>query len=455
MSAGQWAACVLTGVLIAASLTAYGAYASAFDIRTEQIDTDTWGDRPDRVEGVHNILLLGVDTESGGDRPDVLVIVNVNVDAGAVTMVNVPRDLVVDIPACDPVGDSPGWSGGRDQINHSMMYGGLNCLGDTMENTTGIHLDHMVQVDFAGFEDIVDTVGGVEMCIPAPIDDPKADLRLEAGRQRLDGAEALGLARSRASTEFGSDLGRIQSQQRLIGALAREVTGGEFLSSPTSVYSLLDSVTDNLVTDDALTVDRMAELVIAVRDVNLDRMNMVMVPVVDSREFAYKVEVREPEASELFAAVAAGEPLAEEDGGEDDVGDGAAGEDVDPSDVSLRLLNGTATDGLAGVVRPLLEAEGFTVTDIGNPEQRPSEVTTVYHGPGRETQARVLADALDTARVEEAADLGDELELVMGATDWKGLATEGSGGDGADPGDGGDPLDGLESRSAADTVTCS
>ncbi|WP_017602336.1 LCP family protein [Nocardiopsis lucentensis] len=451
MSAGQWVACVLTGVLIAVSLTAYGTYVSAFDIRTETIDTDAWGDRPDRVEGVRNILLLGVDTESGGDRPDVLIIVNVNVDAGAVTMVNVPRDLIVQIPACDPVGDSPGWSGGRDQINHSMMYGGLNCLGNTMENTTGVHLDHMVQVDFAGFEDIVDTVGGVEMCIPAPIDDPKAHLRLEAGRQRLNGTEALGLARSRASTENGSDLERIQSQQRLIGSLVREVTGGDFLSSPTSVYSLLDSVTDNLVTDDALTMDTMAELVIAMRDVDLDRMNMVTVPVGDSQEFRYKVELREPQASELFAAVSAGESLAEGDGGG---GDGAAEEDVEPSDVSLRLLNGTATDGLAGVVRPLLEAEGFTVTEIGNPELRTPQETTVYHGPGREAQARALADALDTARVEEAPDLGDDLELVMGAADWAGLATAGSDGGGADSEDGGSPLDELDSRSAADQVSC-
>ncbi|MEV2276484.1 LCP family protein [Nocardiopsis sp. NPDC049922] len=445
MTAGQWVACALTALLIAVSLTAYAGYASAFDIQTEEIDTDAWGDRPVSVEGVRNILLLGVDTESGGDRPDVLVIVNANVDAGEVTMVNVPRDLIVDIPACDPVDGSSGWSGGRDQINHAMMYGGLSCLGNTVETATDIRLDHIVQVDFAGFEDIVDTVGGVRMCIPEPIHDPKAHLRLEAGEQTLDGAEALGLARSRDSTENRNDMGRIQSQQRLIGALAREVTSGEFLSSPSSVHSFLDSVTDNLVTDDTLTVDRMAELVIALRDVDLDRMTMVMVPVVDSPTFEYKVEVQEPQASELFAAVAAGETLAEEDEGG---GDGAAEEDVEPSDVSLRLLNGTGTDGLAAQVEPLLAAEGFTVTGIGDAAQRSADATTVYHAPGRGAQARVLAAALDTAAVEEDADLGDELELVMGAADWAGLDTAGSGGDG------GDPLDGLDSRSAADRVSC-
>ncbi|WP_197285664.1 LCP family protein [Nocardiopsis sp. NRRL B-16309] len=464
MSLGQWSACGATGLLIAASLTAYGMYNDALSIDTEEVDPDGWGDRPPEVEGLHNILLLGTDERAGdeagfseenGVRPDVLVIVSIDADNGGVTMVNLPRDLIVELPACDAVGDYPGSAGGSDQLNHAMFYGGMDCQGNAVETVTGVHLEHIVAVDFAGFEEIVDTIGGVEMCVPEPVDDPKADLTLEAGEQRLSGEQALGLARSRASTEFGSDLNRIENQQRLMGAIMREVTSGDLLSSPTTLYGFIDAVTDSLVTDDDLNVDRMRELAIAVREVDLEQMNMVTVPVLEHPADENKLTFDDPAARELFAAVAAGEVLAEEEAEESEE---EAEEPVEPSDVSVRILNGTVTDGLAAQVEPLLAQEGFTVTGTGNPQARVPEATTVYHGPGQEAEAELLASALTSATTEEVPDLeGDALELVMAQADWGPVIGLGGGSDGADgtgDGDGG-ALDGLDTSTAAeDEVTC-
>ncbi|MFV2197017.1 LCP family protein [Nocardiopsis sp. LOL_012] len=455
MSIGQWAASFATALLIAASLAVYTAYQGAFGIETEAIDPESWGDgeRPEPVEGIHNFLLLGVDTESEGERPDVLIIVNIDADRDAVTMVNIPRDLIVDIPACEADDEHPGWTGGLQQINHAATYGGMDCLGNTVETATGIRLDHMVMVDFAGFENIVNTVDGVEMCIPEPIDDPKAHLVLEAGTQTLDGAEALGLARSRASTDNGSDLERIESQQRLIGALVRKVTSGEFLSSPTSVYSFVDSVTDSMVTDDRLTVDTMANLALSMSDVDLDQVNMVTVPVVDSETHQYKVDPMQPQAGDLFAAVANGEVLPEEE-------DGAPEADEEPSlapgDVSLRVLNGTGVTGLAAEVGVLLEGRGFVVGGVGNPVERTPAVTTVYHAPDQREAAELLAAELAAATVEEVDGLGPELELVMGAQDWDGLAVGGrSPSAEASDGEDGGVLEELDSTSAeSDTAVC-
>ncbi|GAB2495176.1 hypothetical protein GCM10026982_20600 [Nocardiopsis aegyptia] len=468
MSLGQWSACGATGLLIAACLTAYGMYSDALSIDTEAVDPDGWGDRPDQVEGLHNILLLGTDERAGdnaefseehGIRPDVLVIVSIDADNGGVTMVNLPRDLIVELPACDAVGDYPGWAGGADQLNHAMFYGGMDCQGNAVETITGVHLEHIVAVDFAGFADIVNTIGGVEMCVPEPINDPKAHLELEAGEQRLNGEQALGLARSRASTEFGSDLNRIENQQRLMGAIMREVTSGDILSSPTTLYSFIDAVTDSLVTDDDLTVDKMRELAVAVREVDLEQMTMVTVPVVEHPADANKLAFEEPAAQELLAAVAAGEVQAEE---EDTGGDAEAEEDaeapVDPSDVSVRILNGTAVNGLAADVEPLLVQEGFTVTGRGNPETRVPETTTVYHGPGQEAEAELLASALTSATTEEVPDLeGEALELVMIQADWGPVVGLGGGSDGGGEGTGdGGALDGLDTSTAAeDEVTCS
>ncbi|OOC53195.1 MULTISPECIES: LCP family protein [Nocardiopsis] len=451
MSPGQWVACGMTGLLIAASLTVYAGYRDALSIATEEIDTDAWGDRPAQVEGIHNILLLGGDNESEGKRPDVLVIVNINVDNGTATMVNLPRDLIVDIPQCDPVGEFPGWPGGLQQINHAATYGGLDCLGNTVETTTDIHLDHMVMVDFAGFENIVDTIGGVELCISKPLDDPKAHLSLDPGTQTLNGEEALALARSRQSTEHKNDMGRIKSQQRLIGAILRKVTSGETLSSPTTLYDFLGSVTDSMVTDDGFTVDKMAELAIAMREVDLSRINMVMVPVVNSQTHQYKVDPKQPAADELFAAVASGDVLPEEESGDKGEDEESAEPAVEPGDVSVRVLNGTGRTGLADTFQGLLENQGFTVAGVGNPGPRNPEQSTIYHGPGQEAAAQTLAAALDTVRTEEVPDFGEELELVM-AADWKGLAGDGS----APTGGGGEgALAELGATSAAeDTVSC-
>ncbi|GAA0996329.1 MULTISPECIES: LCP family protein [Nocardiopsis] len=459
MSLGQWVACGVTGVLIATSLTAYAGYRDALSIATEEINTDAWGDRPSQVDGIHNILLLGTDERAGEDasynelngiRPDVLVVVSIDVDRGGVTMVNMPRDLIIEMPDCAPNGEAPGVTAGTvDQLNHAMTYGGMDCQGNTVETLTGIHLDHMVMVDFAGFQNIVDSVGGIEMCVPEPIDDPKAHLRLDAGMQTLNGEQALGLARSRDSTEQGSDLNRIENQQRMIGAILREVTGGDILSSPTTLYDFIGSVTDSMVTDDGLTTDKMAELAIAMRQVDLGRMNMVTVPVVDAPSDPNKVAFQQPAADELFASVASGEVLEEEE--EEAAPEEEAEEEapVEPGDVSVRVLNGTGVDGLGSQVEQRLLEGGFVVTGTGNPGARQPTATTVYHGPGQAAHAEELASVLSAAQIEEVPDLGTELELVMGADDWGPITFGGDGGGGSGA------LAELEGTSAADdTVSC-
>ncbi|WP_306370878.1 LCP family protein [Nocardiopsis sp. CC223A] len=466
MSPGQWVACGLTGVFIAASLVGYAGYRDALAVQTEDIDTDAWGERPARVEGIHNILLLATDERAGeeaafneanGIRPDVLVLVNIDVDKGGVTMVNMPRDLMLPMPGCDATEDAPGVAAGTvDQLNHAMVYGGMDCQAKTVEDFTGVHLDHMVLVDFAGFEGIVEAIGGIDMCIPEPLQDPKAKLDLPAGEQTLDGGQALALARSRETTENGSDLDRIKRQQQLIGAILRKVTTGEVMSSPATLYDFFGSVTDSMTVDGGLTTDKMVELAVAMREVDLGRMNMVMVPVDNYVNDDNKVQLREPDASELFAAVAAGEATKPEEKEEtpDEAPEEAPEESVSPADVSVYIVNNQGTQGLAGQVEPLLAGLGFTVTGSGNPTTRAPQQTTVYHAPGEAAQAQAVADALVSgAQIEEAADLSGSVELVMGA-DWQGVVLEGA--EGAEGGEEStdDPLAGLSGTSADESVDC-
>jgi LCP family protein required for cell wall assembly len=462
LSRGGWAAVITTGLVICSSLTAYGAYYDLYgNISQESIDTDAFGDRPSRVDGALNVMVIGSDVRTGengdygeaeGERPDSLIIAHISPDKGTATMINLPRDSMVDLPACEASEDGkyPGMTAQRGMINSAMSYGGVECQWMAVEQLTGIHIDHFVSVDFTGFRDIVDAIGGVRMCIPQPIDDPKAKLQLEAGEQTLNGEEALGFMRSRYEQGDGSDTSRIGRQQEFLGAMLRQVMSGEILSSPTTLYDFLGSVTETVTTDDELTVDTMADIAIAMREVDMSKVNFVTVPNGADPADPNRLVWSEPAASELFQAVAQDEDLSGGDGGGGDEGGDSGGEEaqeeapkVEPGDVSVDIRNGTDTSGLADQVAPLLTEKGFQVTGTGNPDIVP-EQTTVYYGPGQEAHAETLAGELENAVTEENPALGETVQLVMAPSDWQGLKGDGGSGDSG----GGAPAGGITAAEA-------
>lgn len=429
MSAGQWVACAATALAIIVSLGGYGWYQGIVgNITTTQVDT-TW-DRPTSVEGVMNLLIIGSDVRSGenanygeaeGERPDTMLIASINVDNGAATLVNLPRDLVVDLPACEAVEGYEGMSAHSGMVNSAMTFGGIGCQWQAVEQVTGVHLDHFVMMDFTGFKDMVDAIGGVEMCIPEPVDDPKAHLVLDAGLQTLDGEDSLGFVRSRYAQGDGGDLSRIDRQQEFMGAMLRQVLSSEVMSSPVTITNFLGAVTDSVSTDEELTVDTMADLAISMREVDLQRIQFVTVPNGQHPADPNRL-VMSDAAPALFEAINSGADLS---GGEDEeeAPDDSAGEaeTPSPSDVSVQIYNNAGVDGLALEVQAVLVGEGYTVTGTGNPVERFPELTTVYHATGEEAAAEMLAGSLESAVVEEAPGLAQTLEVVL-APDWAGFA---------------------------------
>ncbi|MEU0491843.1 LCP family protein [Nocardiopsis sp. NPDC006139] len=434
LSTGQWVACAVTALSIVGSLGGYLWYQGiANNITTAQVDTDEW-DRPTSVEGVMNLLVIGSDVRSGenanygeaeGERPDMMLIASINVDRGAVTMVNLPRDLVVDLPGCEAVEGYEGMAPQSGMINSAMTFGGVGCQWNAVEQVTGVHLDHFVMMDFTGFKDMVDAVGGVQMCIPAPIDDPKAHLTLEAGEQTLDGEQSLGYVRSRYGQGDGSDLSRIERQQQFMGAMLRQVLSSEVMTSPLAITNFLNAVTESVTADDGFTVDTMTDIAISMREVDLNRIQFVTVPNGQHPADPNRLALSQPAASELFTAINSGADLS---GGAEEEEDGdEGGEEADdaesgptPADISLDVLNGTGIEGLAGQVAERLTTDGYTVNATGNPQVRVPAVTTVYYAPGQEAAAELLAGSLETAVTEEAAGLTGTLELVLGP-DWTGF----------------------------------
>ncbi|MCQ6555539.1 LCP family protein [Streptomyces sp. C10-9-1] len=262
--------------------------------------------------GARNILLLGSDTregegndrygkdEAGSQRSDTTILLHISADRQSATAMSVPRDLMVTIPSCG----KPDGTRTREQVaqfNWAFQFGGAACTIRTVERFTGIRIDHHMVVDFRGFKDMVDAVGGVEVCLEEPIDDRAARLELPAGRQTLDGEEALGYVRARKTLGNGSDTERMERQQQFLGALVNKVQSNGVLLNPARLYPVLDAATGSLTTDPGLdSLKELYDLTRSIRSVPSEKVQFLTVPRQPYHLDPNRDELVEPEASELF-----------------------------------------------------------------------------------------------------------------------------------------------------------
>src|SRR4051794_1262780 len=197
-----------------------------------------------------NWLLIGSDSRAGlsdeqkkdlatgdaaGSRTDTIMLVHTG--AGGTSLISLPRDSYVPIAGH-----------GRNKLNAAFSFGGAKLLTQTVEQATGLRVDHFAQIGFGGFADMVNAIGGVNLCIDKPINDPKAGLNLDRGCQKLDGAQALGYVRTRATAN--ADLDRVQHQRQFLSALVSQS------AKPTVLLNPFRSVPLGSGAVDALTVDR-------------------------------------------------------------------------------------------------------------------------------------------------------------------------------------------------------
>lgn len=185
----------------------------------------------------------------GNGRTDTILVVHVPGlgSSTPTTMVSLPRDSYVDIPGH-----------GEDKINAAFAIGGAALLAQTVEKATGIRLDHYAEIGFEGFAVMVDAVGGVTMCPPEPVDDPLAGIDLPAGCQKLDGRNALGYVRSRATPR--ADLDRMINQRQFMSALMQRATSPAVLLNPLRWYPMVHSAAAAVTVDDGAHVWDLARL---------------------------------------------------------------------------------------------------------------------------------------------------------------------------------------------------
>jgi LCP family protein required for cell wall assembly len=198
--------------------------------------------------------MLATGGDIGNGRTDTILLVHIPAiasDARA-TMVSIPRDSYVAIPGY-----------GHDKINAAFALGGAPLLAQTVEQATGLRLDHFAEIGFSGFAAVVDALGGVEMCPTAPIDDPLAGIDLPAGCQKLNGRTALGYVRTRATPR--ADLDRMIDQRRFMSALVHRVSSPAVWLNPWRWYSVPHAAAGALTVDEGDHVWALARLGWALR----------------------------------------------------------------------------------------------------------------------------------------------------------------------------------------------
>lgn len=178
-----------------------------------------------------NVLVLGCDEREGESvaRADVIIVATLRSDAKEVSMFSLPRDTRVAIEGH-----------GHDKINHAMSYGGIPLVQSSVENLLGIEIDHYVKVNFDGFINVIDALGGVNVEVPTRMYKPLEAIDLLPGYQTLDGADALAFVRWRG--DGTGDYGRIERQQQFIAALSEKLKGMSLSQALDVASALMDSI---------------------------------------------------------------------------------------------------------------------------------------------------------------------------------------------------------------------
>jgi LCP family protein required for cell wall assembly len=233
-----------------------------------------------------NILLIGSDSREGstiaGNTPglsDTTIVVHIGADSRDITAISIPRDSMVDRPDCYNPATKSTVAGEYSMFNAAYSLAGPGCTQRTVEQLTGIRIDHFVIIDLAGFEEIVDALDGVPICVPEEVNDTVGNIYLPAGTYTADGKQALGYVRERHVSSVNGDLGRMKRQQVFLASMARKALSTGMLTSPTRLYGFLNATTKSLTTDPELgNISSLAGLASTVAQVDAKNIRLLSIP---------------------------------------------------------------------------------------------------------------------------------------------------------------------------------
>ena len=350
----------------------------------------------------------GDDTPTG-QRADVIMIMRVDPGAGTVDVLSIPRDLWVPIA---------GWDA-EERINTAYTEGAQQ-LVDTIRQDFGIEINNYVEIDFAGFQGLVDAVGGVPMWFDTALRDPNSGLEVGEGCVSLDGYQALAFVRARALESYGpagwetdptGDAGRVSRQQVFMRRVLERASSEVSVTDVGTLNQLADVAIDFVTLDSTLNLRRMLDL--GRRFSGLGEGNLTFHSLPTERWITpggADVQLMVPTEAEPVLAIFRG-------------GETRPVTTVAPRRVPITVLNGTTVEGQAATVASALEDTGFEIASTGNAGGGWT-TTTVRHGPGAADEAAFVARHLAGGADLEADDgLPEGAVVLVVGDDFAGVLT--------------------------------
>ena len=252
--------------------------------------------RPEKPTSAMNLLLVGSDNRQGltkdqirelwvggtdiaaGARSDTMLLVHISKNRDSAVIVSLPRDSLVTIPEHVSSSDSTKIVPARqNKLNAAFSFGGAPLLIETLEGETGLRIDHYIEINYLGFTNIIDALGGIDVCVKKDINDSKSALKLSAGLQTLDGIQALKYVRTRQFDGLG-DIGRMKRQQEFMSAVLRKATSTGTLLNPIKLVSFLNAAIKTVTTDNEFNKNDLLTLGKQLKNLSADRVRTLTVP---------------------------------------------------------------------------------------------------------------------------------------------------------------------------------
>ncbi|MGC0405679.1 LCP family protein required for cell wall assembly [Streptomyces sp. SAI-126] len=391
--------------------------------------------------------------QTGNGNADVQMVVHISADRSNATVMSIPRDTMVNVPACKDSESGQSTSGYYGQINSALQYGPA-CQVATIHQLTGIPIDHFVKLDFSGVVKMSDAVGGVSVCVDHNVYDTYSHLKLSRGTHTLKGEAALEFVRSRHGFGDGSDLGRTVSQHIFLSAMIRKFKSAGTLTDPTAVYDLADAATKALTVDDGLgSVKKLIGLADDVNKVPTKRMTFTTMQTAADPNDTNRVVVGAG-AKALFTTIADDQSLTTGSGKKSSAASATASAQAVPaSEIAVTVENGTEITGRASDVANALTGQGFSSATTTANAPSPATTTTLTYGTGHKAEAQTAAKALGLPTSHLREGTGGGLTLVIGS-DWTSGTTFPGGSSSAAPADTKAAVSNAHAQTADEAKTC-
>lgn len=406
------------------------------------------------ADGAVDILMVGTDSRTdahgnalsqaeldslrAGDEvasnTDTIVLIRVPNDGSSATAISIPRDSYVEVPGIGMSKINAAYGATKETRRLELVEQGVTdadaesqsteagreALIESVADLTGITVDHYAEVGLLGFVLLTDAVGGVDVCLNAPVDEPLSGANFPAGEQTLSGADALSFVRQRHDLPRG-DLDRIVRQQVFMASLVRSVLSAKTLSNPSTLNQLSGAVQRSVVLDSDWDI---LEFATKLQDLAGGKVKFETIPAVDINgvtDYGESIVEVDPAAVKRYV-----EGLLD---GSADEGDTAPTTDaprVDPSSVTVDVANDSGIDGLASGVADSLGALGYTGGTVGNYEGTSVSTTTIQAADPDSDAAKAVAAALGGVEVSTDETLAGNTVRVVLAADYSGPGVGGA-----------------------------